>query len=180
MDTGEVDRLVRLSQGGDEGAFERLLLGHQRAITSTLIACGVRCPETARDLAQDVALKAWTSLDSLQRSGAFSAWIRRIAANAARDNLRRRAVRREESLERALSLASDDDPGEQVERLAELREMLAVLETEDEEVVTLLIARAEGESVAALADRLELSQGALKMRLMRVRKRIRQRLLAGQ
>lgn len=167
---------VRRARAGDELAFRELLEAHRRAITSTLFACGVRCPETARDLAQDVALRAWRRLDSLQDPRTFTAWIRRIAANAARDHLRRLAVRREEELDLALELESAENPLDRAERVAEVRLMLAVLDDEDEETVALLTARAEGVSVEVLAARLEISEAALKMRVMRVRKRLRQRL----
>ena len=53
-----------------------------------------------------------------------------------------------------------------------------VLEEEDGEVVDLLLARADGVSVEELASRYGLSEGALKMRLMRARGRLRQRLEA--
>jgi RNA polymerase sigma-70 factor, ECF subfamily len=175
-DWAAVARLVERARAGDEDAFRRLLDSHRRAITSTLFACGVRCQETARDLAQDVALRAWNKLDGLDDPRTFTAWIRRIAANAARDHLRRKAVRREEELEAALDLASDDDPHRQAERVAEMRFMLAALEEEDAEVVDLLLARADGVSVEELATRTGLSEGALKMRLMRARGRLRQRL----
>jgi RNA polymerase sigma factor (sigma-70 family) len=106
----------------------------------------------------------------------FRVWIRRIAANAARDHLRRQAVRREDDLELAISVEGTDDPYQQTERVAEMRFMLAALEEEDDEVIELLMARADGTSVEELALRMEISQGALKMRLLRVRKRLRQRL----
>jgi RNA polymerase sigma factor (sigma-70 family) len=171
-----VERLARRAGRGDENAFRELLEAHRGAVTSTLVACGVRCPETARDLAQDVALRAWRNLDRLQDPRSFTAWIRRVAANAARDHLRRVAVRREEALETAVELAADDDPHQQAERVAELRLMLAAVEEEDAETVSLLMARANGISVAVLAEREGVSQGALKMRMMRVRKRLRERL----
>jgi RNA polymerase sigma-70 factor (ECF subfamily) len=123
-----------------------------------------------------VALRAWTGLDTLQDPRAFPAWIRRIAANAARDQLRRRAVRREDELEEATHVESDDDPHLRAERLAENRFMLAALGDEDPEVVDLLLARANGVTVNELSERIGLSEGALKMRLMRARKRLRQRL----
>jgi len=87
-------------------------------------------------------------------------------------------VRREETLDTAVDLAADDDPHRQAERVSELRLMLAAVEEEDEETVTLLMARAEGVPVAVLAEREGVSQGALKMRLMRVRRRLRARLEA--
>ena len=136
----------------------------------------MRCQETARDLAQDVALRAWNNLSQLKDPRTFRAWIRRIAANAARDHLRRLAVRREESLEAAVHVEADDDLYERAERMSELRSMLAILEMEDQEVLELLMARADGMSVEELARDRGLSQGALKMRLMRVRKRLRARL----
>jgi RNA polymerase sigma-70 factor (ECF subfamily) len=168
--------LVRRARRGDERAFAELLQSHRAAVTSTLIACGVRQPETAQDLAQDVAFRAWDRLSSLKDPRTFTAWIRRIAANAARDHLRRMAVRREDELDTALHVESDDDPHDQAERVAELRLMMAALDSEDPEVVELLMAKADGESIESMAGRLALSEGALKMRLMRVRKRLRKRL----
>lgn len=178
VDYTAVASLVARARRGDEDAFRRLLDAHRRAITSTLFACGVRCPETARDLAQDVALRAWSNLGRLEDPRTFPAWIRRIAGNAARDHLRRRAVRREEELDAALELASEDDPHQRAERVAEVRFMLAALEDEDQEVVDLLMARADGLSVEELAERTGLSEGALKMRLLRARGRLRERLEA--
>lgn len=171
-----VEALVLRARRGDQDAFRELLELHQDRVTSTLVACGVRCPETARDLAQDVALRAWTSLQRLRDPRTFPAWIRRIAANAARDDLRRRAVRREEALDVAVELVAEEDPHDHAERVAEARLMLAALDDEDDELVDLLVARAEGTPVEELAGRLDLSKGALKMRLMRVRQRLRRRL----
>lgn len=168
--------LVGRARRGDEDAFRALVDHHRAAVSSTLYACGVRNPDTAADMAQEVAVRAWTRLDRLHDPRTFPAWIRRIAANAARDHLRRRAVRREDELEIAVEVAGDDDPAARSEQLAETRLMLAALETEDGEVVELLVARAEGVPVEELARRTGLTEGALKMRLMRVRKRLRSRL----
>lgn len=168
--------LVRRARSGDQVAFAELLNSHRDAITSTLFACGVRQPETAKDLAQDVAFKAWDQLSRLKDPRTFRAWVRRIAANAARDHLRRVAVRKEDELDIALHVESDDDPYRQSERMAELRLMLAALDSEDAESVELLVAKADGESIESMAARLELSDGAVKMRLMRVRKRLRAKL----
>jgi len=167
---------VRRARKGDQEAFRHLLESHRQAVSSTLFASGVRNPETARDLAQEVALRVWTRLDSLRDPQTFPAWIRRIAANAARDHLRRKAVRREEVLDLALELESQEDPHERAERLSEIRLMLAALDAEDEEPLELGWARADGVPVEELANRKGVSEGALKMRLLRVRKRLRERL----
>ncbi len=171
-----IELLVRRARRGDQGAFRDLLEDHRSAVVSTLFACGVRCSETAKDLAQDVALRSWQRLDSLKEPRTFPAWVRRIAANAARDHLRRMAVRREDELDEALQLEGGDDPYDRAERMAEVRLMLAALADEDSEVVSLLTARANGMSVEALAVEMEISPDALKMRVMRARKRLRARL----
>lgn len=171
-----IELLVRRARKGDHDAFRALLEEHSGAVVSTLFACGVRCRETAHDLAQEVALRAWTKLENLKDTRTFPAWLRRIAANAARDHLRRVAVRREDDLEKALHLEDGEDPHQITERVAEIRLMLAALAEEDDEVVRLLIARAEGVSVETLAGRLGISPDAFKMRTMRARKRLRARL----
>ena len=116
--------LVRRARSGDQTAFAELLNGHRSAITSTLFACGVRQMETAQDLAQDVALRAWNRLPDLKDPRTFTAWVRRIAANAARDHLRRMAVRKEDELDTAIHVEAEDDPHVRAERLAEVRLML--------------------------------------------------------
>jgi len=175
-DWQEAAMLVGQAQRGDEEAFRQLLLAHRDVVASTLMACGVRSTETARDLAQEVALRVWTHLGDLREARTFRAWIRRIAANAARDHLRRMAVRREESLDAALDLAGDEDPHLDAQRMAEIRLMLAALDFEDQETVELLVARAEGTPVDDLAARVGASSGALKMRLVRARRRLQKRL----
>jgi len=171
-----VASLVRRSRRGDEEAFRRLLELHRPAVSSTLVACGVRSRETALDLAQETALTAWRRLSTLEDPKAFPAWIRRIAANTARDHLRRRAVRPEDDLEEAYDAAAPEDPHQDSERRAEVRLMMTALGDEEAEVVELLADRAEGVPIAELAERAGLSEGALKMKLTRARKRLRRRL----
>ena len=167
---------MRRARKGDHDAFRTLLDEHRGAVVSTLFACGVRCPETARDLAQEVALRAWTKLEVLKDARTFTAWVRRIAANAARDHLRRTAVRREDVLDAALELEGSDNPYERAARVAEVRLMLAALTEEDDEVVRILVARAEGVPGEILAGSLGITADALKMRVMRARRRLRARL----
>ena len=171
-----IELLVRRARKGDHDAFRTLLDEHRSAVASTLFACGVRCRETARDLAQEVALRAWTKLEVLKDPRSFPAWVRRIAANAARDHLRRVAVRREDELDVALSLEGGDNPHKRAERVAEIRLMMAALIEEDDEVIRILIARAEGVPGEAFARSLGITADALKMRVMRARKRLRVRL----
>lgn len=170
--------LVRRARRGDDDAFRRLLESQRSTISSTLVACGVRSRETAFDLSQEVALRVWRALPELRDPQALGGWLRRIAANVARDHLRRLAARPEEALDGAAGIASDRDPHAEAARGSELRLMLEALGGEDPPVVELLVASAEGASVAELSRRAGTSEGALKMRLSRARRRLRRRLAA--
>lgn len=170
--------LVRRARRGDEEAFRQLLESQRGAISTTLAACGVRSRDTAFDLGQEVALKVWSALGELRDPRALGAWLRRITANVARDHLRRLAARPEESLEGAAGFAADGDPQAEAARGDELRLMLEALGGEDAPVVELLVASAEGASVAELSRRAGTSEAALKMRLSRARQRLRRRLAA--
>jgi RNA polymerase sigma-70 factor (ECF subfamily) len=145
-------------------------------IESTLVASGIRTREAAFDVAQEVALKVWQALGDLRDSARFPQWLRQITANAARDHLRRCAARREAGPGALDSMVVEDDPGERLERRLDNRRMLAALREEDSESAGLLLARAEGASIADLAARSHLSQAALKMRLTRARQRLIRRL----
>lgn len=175
-DSGRTARLVAQARRGDGEAFGRLFRTHRQAVALTLLGSGVRSRIAAEDLAQDIALAAWKNLPTLKDPRAFAHWLRRIAANAARDHLRQLAIRREEELGEAVELATRDDPHERAERSAEFRLMVTALAAEDQECVSLLVARAEGVPASELARKLGVTPVALRMRALRVRKRLQKRL----
>ena len=84
--------LVARARRGDRTAFESLVLRHQRPLVNHLFRLtGQR--EEAHDLAQDVFIKVFQSLNSFDPRYRFSTWIYRIASNCAIDHLRRRTPR---------------------------------------------------------------------------------------
>ena len=46
-----IELQVRRARKGDDDSFRALIEEHRSAVVSTLFACGVRCPETAQDIA---------------------------------------------------------------------------------------------------------------------------------
>ncbi|HYF80865.1 MAG TPA: sigma-70 family RNA polymerase sigma factor [Symbiobacteriaceae bacterium] len=80
-------QLVLEAIGGNADSFGRLadrysptILGLAYSLTGDM--------ELARDVAQETLLKAYTSLSSLRRPDRFGSWLRQIAANLARTQLR--------------------------------------------------------------------------------------------
>lgn len=83
------------TRAGDPDAFAVLVRLHSRALYR-LAARIVGHPERAEDVVQEAFLRAFRALDRFDDRGEILPWLRRIAANAAIDELRR--ARREEPL----------------------------------------------------------------------------------
>jgi RNA polymerase sigma-70 factor (ECF subfamily) len=95
--------LVQRARRGDVEAFEALYAanaGRVYALALRLTADAV----AARELTQDVFVKAWESLPEFRGDSAFTTWVHRIAVNA--HLMRRRGDRRRAA---RVSLASDAD-----------------------------------------------------------------------
>jgi RNA polymerase sigma-70 factor (ECF subfamily) len=96
-----MDDLVRRAQSGDVVAFEQLYRAHAAAVLS-LCRRMVRDDVEARELLQDVFVRAWERLTSFRGQSAFGSWLHRLAVNVVLERLR--ATRRD-----AARLVSDDE-----------------------------------------------------------------------
>ncbi len=83
------DSLVNRFQSGDTEAFNPLMLKYQKKIYN-LMYQRVRDQETAKDLCQEVFLKAFNALPNFKGGSAFYSWIYRIAINCSIDFQRKR------------------------------------------------------------------------------------------
>lgn len=74
--------LVQQFQDGDESAFNRLVLKYRQKIFN-LVYKMVRNIEDAKDLTQDVFLKAYRGLRNFRGESSYSTWLYQIAVNSA-------------------------------------------------------------------------------------------------
>ncbi|MEM7609710.1 MAG: sigma-70 family RNA polymerase sigma factor [Myxococcota bacterium] len=109
-DEASDEELVQRYLSGDAGAFRPLLDRHRGRIYSYVLR-SVRHPDTARDLTQDVFLKAIQRLNQYGEDARFSTWLFAIARNLCIDHSRRMKHRRHRSLDEA------DDGAPWVERV---------------------------------------------------------------
>ncbi len=181
------DDLVRRAQGGDLPAFNAIVLRYQDAVYSlTLRMLSQR--ETAEDVTQEAFVAAWRRIDTFQ-GGSFRSWMFTIAANRARDELRRGVRRPTTSLDAARDDPDrpdldppDRDPGpegeaEQAEVRAALEAALAELPGDWREVV--LLSDVHGMDYAEIAQATGVALGTVKSRLSRARARLREVVLAS-
>jgi RNA polymerase sigma-70 factor, ECF subfamily len=82
--------LVAQACKGNQRAADRLFARYYEDIYRRLYLQWRFSQEDARDLSQEVFIKAWRSLPSLQQGYSFASWLRSITARVACDALRSR------------------------------------------------------------------------------------------
>lgn len=107
--TGSTDEeIVRAAIAGDRSAFDQLVRKYQaQAVAVSYRLLGNRAD--AVEIVQDAFLKAYKSLSSLERPGAFGGWLMRIVSNLSLNRRRGRSLRRGSSL--------DDDEGNPIDAI---------------------------------------------------------------
>ena len=179
MESTSEEELVTRSRRGDLEAFNEIVLAYQSRVYN-LVARMVGDPAAAEDVTQEAFVSAYRAMARF-RGGNLRAWLLRIAANAARDYLRSRRRRREQSLEadppRTAALAStrpQDSPEEAAlrsELAGLLQEAIHSLPPDQREVVVLV--DLQGLDYAEAAQVAGVSLGTVKSRLSRARARLR-------
>ena len=81
--------LLRGARAGDRRSFDGLVRLHIERVFSVLFRI-VGSHEDAEDLAQEVFVRAYESLDRYRGQGSFEGWLTRIAVHLGLDFLRRR------------------------------------------------------------------------------------------
>ena len=87
--------LIEKARGGDGAAFNDIVLAYRKRIIGTISRLIGR-PEDVEDVAQEVFVRLYYSLDQLRTPEVFEPWLYRLTVNASYDYLRR-ARRRNES-----------------------------------------------------------------------------------
>ena len=92
------ESLVRDALTGDRASFDQLVRRYQvQAVSVSYRLLGNRAD--ALEIVQDAFLKAFQSLSTLDKPGAFAGWLMRIVSNLSLNRRRGRALRRGASLE---------------------------------------------------------------------------------
>src|SRR5438034_10002225 len=86
--------LIQKAQQGDSGAFNQVVSAYRRRILGTISRLIGR-PEDVEDVAQEVFLRLYFSLDQLRTPEVFEPWLYRLTVNASYDYLRKQRRRME-------------------------------------------------------------------------------------
>jgi RNA polymerase sigma-70 factor (ECF subfamily) len=177
-------RLVQRARRGDPGAFEVLMLAHQR-YAYNLALRGLGDPQEAEDLTQEAFLRAWQSLPRFRGQARFATWLYRIVVNLCYQRLPR--LRREMQALSTDELPEPDrhpgqdsfpaprssDPAQAVEVRATLQFLYDQIEKLPETYRMIVLLRYVLElDYAEISEVLEIPMGTVKTALHRSRARL--------
>jgi RNA polymerase sigma-70 factor, ECF subfamily len=153
------------------GAFEELVEQTGRQVY-TLAYRLVGDRHEAEDVAQEAYLRVYRSLRSFRGDARFETWLHRVVANVAINHMRTRArfgdlMEEPEVMVQIPESASVDDIPER----EELADALAKLPAPQR--VAIVLKDVYGFSTAEIAERLETTEGAVKLRLHRGRRNLK-------
>ena len=181
--------LVRAAKEGDQDAFEELVRRHERRIYG-LARRLTGSEHEAQDATQQTFLSVVRNLGEFRETAAFSTWLTTIAVHAALKLVRKRRGLATTSLDEATEPDEDghlphpeyiadwrDLPDRLLHR-AETRRALdeAIAELDPAHRAVFLLRDADGLSVKDTARALGISEANVKVRLLRARLRLRERL----
>ena len=167
--------LVRQTLRGDRAAYRRLIERYRNAVYGLVISF-VGDFDLAEDLAQEAFIRGYYRLHTLDDGGRFGGWLRTVAANLCRMELRRRrtlpmAVPDYDLDGIAGKLPPPDEAHERDEAQQQALRALDALPRKEREAVTLYYL--DGQCVEAVGQFLSISPGAVKGRLHRARQKLR-------
>ena len=179
-ETSSIHRPARGDRDGDlveqlrqreAGAVEALVGAYgDRAYRLAMRITGSR-PD-AEEAVQDTLMAVTRKIDTFRGAAAFGSWIYRITANAAYQKLRER--RNERNAMPSDEHGRSNDPALETELRVVLR--AAINELPEDHRVAVLLHDVEGRSSPEIARTLRLTPGAVKSRLHRARRFLRDRL----
>ena len=173
-------QLIEKAKEGDPSAFNQVVLAYRKRILG-VISRLIGRPEDVEDVAQEVFVRLYYSLEQLRSADVFEPWLYRLTVNAAYDYLRR-IKRRHESRMADMSetqvLMADSAAGgkrsaehEEQSRVREFVEALFVHVSEEDRIL-LTLKEVEGLTLKELEQIYRVNENALKVRLFRARQRV--------
>ena len=179
------ESLIKALRAGEADAYEQLVRkygGRLLTISQRLLSNH----EDARDAVQDAFLSAFRSLDSFDGRSQLSTWLHRITVNAALMKLRSKRRRPEQSIDELLPvfLADGHHAGpvarwnRSADESAEKGEIKALVRSKIESLpesyrIVLVLRDIEEFDTETVAKMLEITPGAVKVRLHRARQALR-------
>jgi RNA polymerase sigma factor (sigma-70 family) len=174
--------LIQQLRAGDEQAFKSLVTNYQDLVYNTALGV-VQNSEDAEDVAQEVFIQVYRSIDQFKGDARLSTWIYRITTTKALDHLRSRKRKKRFAFITSLFGPNDElvhepvdfqHPGvalDRKEQAALLFQMIAQLP--ENQKVAFTLHKTEELSYQEIADVMQISVSAVESLLFRARQNLR-------
>jgi RNA polymerase sigma-70 factor (ECF subfamily) len=185
---------VARAQAGDLGAFEALVSRYEGRVYGLAMRM-LRQPQDAEDVTQQTFISAIEHLPGFRGDANFSTWLFRIATHAALKLIRKRNGLRTVPIDTTEGDATEDFSGvphpqfiadwrHKPDELAGNQEVRALLDKaladlDEKHRVVFELRDIQGFSIKEVAEALDLSEANVKVRLLRARLALRERLTAA-
>lgn len=172
-------KLAERAAAGDAGSFNRLMEKHERRMYAVALRI-CRNKEDAEDCLQEAMLRIYRALPNFKGMSSFSTWVYRITMNTCLDELRRKKVRRADSLDALTDVGfspadPSDTPEEHAERSAMRTEIgKAINQLPDDMRAAIVLRDIHGYSYEEIAEILDVNVGTIKSRISRGREKLRE------
>jgi RNA polymerase sigma-70 factor (ECF subfamily) len=180
--------LIQRVKDGEHDLFYQLIRPYEGRVFATAMAI-LRNEADAEDIAQDAILKAFRHISTFRGEAKFSTWLLQITINEARMRKRRMTIRAMESINET---DEKDDyrprefadwreiPSESLERKEVRNALTAALNTLEEKYRSVFVMRdIQHMSIEETSKVLDITQAAVKTRLLRARLMLRDLLSPG-
>src|SRR5436305_13550564 len=172
--------LIQKAQQGDASAFNQIVTVYRRRILGTISRLIGRT-EDVEDVAQEVFMRLYFSLEQLRTPEVFEPWLYRLTVNASYDYLRKSRRRLESRMadlsEQQVMMAdavagtrAQTEDGEKRRVKDTVEELLGAVSADDR--ILLTVKEVEGLSLKELEKVYKVNENALKVRLFRARQRV--------
>jgi RNA polymerase sigma-70 factor (ECF subfamily) len=174
--------LIQQLRAGDEGAFKTLVANYQDLVYNTALGI-VQNSEDAEDVAQEVFIQVYRSIDQFKGDARLSTWIYRITTTKALDHIRSRKRKKRFAFITSLFGPNDElvhepvdfqHPGVTLDRKEQAALLFRMIEQLPEnQKVAFTLHKTEELSYQEIADVMQLSVSAVESLLFRARQNLR-------
>lgn len=175
---GDAECVARV-QRGDTESFEILVRRHQKA-TFNLVYRLLGDPDEAAEVAQEVFLSAYKSIQQFRGDAVFSTWLYRIAFNHAITRRKTLQISQQRHLPlEGMEIVADSsvDPARKAERIEIQSRVQQALDSLDKQDALIILLRdLQDVPYEEIAGVLNIPVGTVKSRLHRARKALKDRL----
>lgn len=178
------EELVKKTITGNMDAFDELVRRYEGKIYG-LAYRFMGNHADASDLAQETFIRIYQALARFRGDSSFSTWMYRVAANACRDELRKRQRRRNVSMEEIIEASpanvpvadNNYSPEETAQRHEVQRQVQDCLnELSEDHRLILVLREIQGMSYDEIAEALQCSLGTVKSRISRARNALKEKM----